>query len=125
MANKSPFGNRPFGTVPFGPEPTVIIHNANISIGASAVGEGTADAVGEAEIAFEADSNIAAIENIVGESAFEIAADGVGAFSRTKVRVITTAPFAKRGVSSLSRPTIAASQHSGRSRTGLSHTGLN
>jgi hypothetical protein len=120
----NPFGKSPFGTAPFGPSPPPSF-SANISIIASAVGEAFAEAVGEAEITFEADSNIAAIEDIVGDASFEIAAESVGAFSRTKVRVITTAPFAKRGVSSLSRPTIAASQHSARGRTGLSHTGLN
>jgi hypothetical protein len=124
MADKSPFGGQPFGTVPFGPG-TGASYDANISIRATGFIEGFLDAAGEAEISFAADANITRDEDCAGEAAFEIAADGAGAISRTKVRVITTAPFAKKGVSSLSRPTIAAAQHSARGKTGLSHTGLN
>jgi hypothetical protein len=118
---ENPFGRSPFGTAPFGPSPAEPF-NANISIGASAVGASFAEAVGEAAIAF--DANAAVSLAFAGEASVGFEAAAGSAFSRARVRVITTAPYSQRGVTGLSRPTVAASQHSGRSRTGISHTGL-
>jgi hypothetical protein len=60
-----------------------------------------------AVITFEADAFGVALQPGVGAMEFGFVASAVGVADRTKVRVIQTAP------------------HSGRSRTGLSHTGLN
>jgi hypothetical protein len=118
---QSPFGDITFGTVPFGPG-TGASYDANISIRASAIGEAFSEAVGEAEIVFSA----AAVDVViyVAEAGIDFSATAVSAFTRARTRVIATAPYSRRGVTGLSRPTVAASQHSGRSRTGISHTGL-
>jgi hypothetical protein len=118
---ENPFGRSPFGTAPFGPSPEAP-YNASIRITANAIGASFSDAVGEAAI----DVAAAAVDVVIYafEAGIELSAAAVSEFSRARVRVITTAPYSQRGVTGLSRPTVAASQHSGRSRTGISHTGL-
>jgi hypothetical protein len=62
---------------------------------------------GVAVITFTAEGAGTGIPPSVGEVEFGFTADGAGALSRQKVRVIQTAPQTRRG------------------KTGLSHTGLN
>jgi hypothetical protein len=120
---ENPFGRSPFGTAPFGPSPPPPF-DANISIGANAVGAAFAEAVGEAVVAFEAAAFVSFAG--AGEAVMGFAADAGSAFSRQKVRVITTAPHTRRSVSTLpSLQTIHSAPVSRRSKTGLSHTGLN
>jgi hypothetical protein len=65
------------------------------------------DAAGDAEISFIAEGAGGLIDPAPGLAGLEILATGVGAYTRQKVRVISTAPHSRRG------------------NTGLSHTGLN
>jgi hypothetical protein len=88
---------------------------AVLEILSAAVGTGVLDGVGLADLEFIADAVEGSAQT--GEAVMEFTVTGVGAYSRTRIRVITNQKNAKRGV------TAVGSRASGTSfRTPRSHT---